>query len=83
MKDVIRKPFEKETQTSGHPQFKSLANLWLPKEMKLIENLKFYIESARYWSSIKVKPVSSKQPSGESAHAIHFAVLTAFICTKL
>lgn len=73
----------KRGEKSACEKFKSLANLWLPKEMLLIENLDFYEDSARYWSSIKVKPVSSKQPSGESAHAIHFAVLTAFICTKL
>lgn len=66
-----------------YKKFICLVQSWLPKEMILKEDYELYKESARYWIAVKFKPTEVGTPEGEAAHSLHFAVLVAFIHSKI
>lgn len=73
----------KHDENDDYLSFIFLADYLFSDWMKLEINHEQYAESKRYWKSLRFRPLADHSPSGESAHALHFAILVAFLGTKL
>lgn len=73
----------KHDENDDYLSFIFLADYLLSDWMKLEINHEQYSESKKYWKSLRFRPLADHSPLGESAHALHFAILVAFLGTKL
>lgn len=72
----------KRGEDADYEKFISYTKTLVPDIMKPKIDEERYAHSDRYWKSIKFSPYDNNAPNGESAHALHFAILVAYLITQ-